>query len=247
MNRPKIPKQIISLAFLFAVAIASLVIIRILLVPHSFGRYGHYRAEAVDEIVAQKINYAGYTACIGCHEEIYTPKERSHHKGVSCEACHDPAAKHAAAPGEFVPSAPRERGYCPLCHGYNPSRPTGFPQIVTELHNPGKACMRCHDPHNPLLPHTPEECSACHREIASVQRVSYHATLSCVECHIVPREHSARPKFVLAQKPTEREFCGKCHAKDAVSAPDIPRIDLTTHGERYLCWDCHYAHYPEAK
>jgi hypothetical protein len=107
--------------------------------------------------------------------------------------------------------------------------------------------MRCHNPHNPLLPHTPEECSACHREIANVKRISHHASLPCAKCHIVPEEHLVRPKFGLAQKPTEREFCGECHAEDAVSDPDIPRIDLDTHAERYLCWDCHYAHYPEAK
>ncbi|MFQ6031417.1 MAG: multiheme c-type cytochrome [Candidatus Zixiibacteriota bacterium] len=247
MDSPRIPKQILSLTFLFAIVIAALVVARMLLVPHSFGRYGHYRADAVNEIIAQKINYAGYEACIECHDEIYEPKEKSHHKGVSCEACHGPAAKHVEAPDQFVPEAPRKRGYCPLCHGYNPSRPTGFPQIITELHNPGQACMTCHNPHSPLLPHTPEECSACHREIANKKRVSHHALLSCVRCHSVPEEHLINPKFALAQKPTEREFCGECHAADAKADREIPRIDLDTHGERYLCWDCHYAHHPEAR
>jgi len=243
----KIPKQILSLAFLFALAIAALVVARILLVPHSFGKYGHYRADAVNEIVAQSINYAGYNTCINCHDEIYKLKQESNHKGVSCEACHGPTAKHTESPDQFVPSAPRERGYCPLCHGYNSSRPTGFPQIVTALHNPGQACMTCHNPHNPLLPHTPEECSACHREIASQERVSEHASLPCVKCHTVPNEHLLNPQFTPAQKPMEREFCGQCHAQEATSDPGIPRIDLDTHGGRYLCWDCHYPHHPEAR
>lgn len=247
MSALRIPKQILSLAFLFALAIGALIVIRILLVPHSFGRYGHYRADAVDEIIAQEMNYAGYKACVDCHEEIYQLCQNSNHRGVSCETCHGPAAKHVEAPDEFVPSAPRERGYCPLCHNYNPSRPTGFPQIITALHNPGRACMTCHDPHNPLLPHTPEECSACHREIASKKSVSHHATLPCIKCHTVPEEHLVNPKFALAQKPTEREFCGQCHAEGADSPQDVPRIDLGAHGERYLCWDCHYAHNPEAR
>ena len=247
MNRPRIPQQIISLAILFALAIGALVWARILLIPESFGRYGHYRADAVDEIISQEIKYAGYRACIDCHDDISELKERSHHRDVSCEVCHGPAAKHTDSPDEFTPEAPRGRGYCPLCHGYNPSRPTGFPQIITMFHNPGQPCMKCHDPHNPLLPHTPEECSACHREIANKKRVSHHVSLPCAKCHIVPEDHLVNPRFALAQKPTTREFCGGCHARGAKSSGDIPRIDLETHWGRYLCWDCHYPHYPEAR
>lgn len=247
MNTVKIPRQIIGLAFIFAITIGSLIVARMFLVPPTFGTYGHYRADAVDEIAAQEISYAGYGACVDCHEEIHELNQQSNHSGVSCEVCHGPAARHIEAPDEFVPDAPRKRGYCPLCHGYNPSRPTGFPQIVTEYHNPGKPCMACHDPHNPLLPHKPEECSACHREITSQKRVSHHTALPCVECHVVPEDHLVDPKQATAQKPTKREFCGRCHAEEADVARGIPRIDLDTHGERYVCWDCHYAHHPEAR
>jgi ribosomal protein S27AE len=48
-------------------------------------------------------------------------------------------------------------------------------------------------------------------------------------------------------KPAGREFCAKCHGREAASPPEIPRIDLASHGGRYLCWDCHYPHSPEAK
>lgn len=247
MVAPKIPRQIISLALLFVAAIAALIAARILLIPKSFGKYGHYRAAAVDEIAARPINYAGYQVCGECHDDIYAVKENSNHRGLSCEVCHGPAARHVDAPDEYVPDAPRGRGYCPLCHGYNPSRPTGFPQIITALHNPGKACMTCHNPHAPTLPHTPEECSACHRVISSQKSVSHHASLPCTKCHNVPREHLTNPRAALVQKPERREFCGQCHDRNADSPREIPRIDLETHWERYLCWDCHYPHYPEAQ
>jgi hypothetical protein len=149
----KIPQQIVSLAILFAVMLAGLIVARIILVPESFGEYGHYRADAVDDIMAMEINYAGAIVCEECHDDITEIKDRSNHRNVSCEVCHGPSVKHTEAPDEYTPDAPRERGYCPLCHGYDPSRPTGFPQIITELHNPGKPCMTCHEPHNPLLPH----------------------------------------------------------------------------------------------
>lgn len=247
MKSLKIPQQLIPLAFLLILAVIALVISRMLLVPKTFGEYGHYRAETVDEIAGLEIAYAGYQACYDCHDDVYETKQQSRHQRVSCEACHGPAAQHIEAPDENIPSAPRDRGYCTLCHGYIPARPTGFPQIIPELHNPSQACMSCHEPHNPLVPHTPEDCTACHRQIASEKTVSPHSTLSCTTCHIVPAEHLANPALVGAEKPIAKETCGQCHAVGADSPRGIPRIDLETHGERYICWDCHYPHSPKAK
>jgi len=242
-----IPRQIIPLILLFLVIIAAFVAARILLIPETFGEYGHYRSAAVDQVISAEMVYAGAKACAECHDDIYELKEKSRHRSVSCEVCHGPAAAHVEEPDENIPPAPRERGYCPLCHGYNPSRPSGFPQILPKLHNPGKACMSCHNSHNPILPHAPETCSACHREIASKKGVSHHALLPCSQCHVVPEEHLVNPRFALAGKPTSKELCGECHSQGADSPREIPRIDLETHGGRYLCWDCHYPHYPEAQ
>lgn len=246
LNNSKIPQQVISLAILFSTLIAVFFIARALFVPESFGDLGHYRADAVGEIKAQEIHYAGYEICMDCHDDIFELKAESNHSGLACEVCHGPAAQHVDAPDEFIPSAPRERGFCPLCHGFNPSRPTGFPQIITEYHNPGSACMTCHDPHSPALPHEDGECSACHREITSQKMVSHHTSVDCEKCHIVSQEHAANPRFGTAEIPTRKETCGQCHARDAKSSKLIPRVDIDTHGERYLCWDCHYPHHPEA-
>ncbi len=242
----RIPQQLLPLALLFLATMVVFIVARTLLIPDTFGDEGHYRAAAVEEMASQEIAYAGSRACGECHDGVYESKQTSHHEGVSCEVCHGPAAKHVEAPDEFTPGAPRERGYCPLCHGYNSSRPSGFPQILPQLHNPGKACITCHDPHHPLLPHAPEECSACHREIASEKAVSHHTSLACSVCHIVPQEHIATPRFVRAEKPRSNELCGQCHDEGADSPQAIPRIDLETHSERYRCWDCHYPHFPEA-
>jgi hypothetical protein len=107
--------------------------------------------------------------------------------------------------------------------------------------------MTCHEPHNPLLPHAPEECSACHRDIASVKQVSHHARLACTQCHTVPSEHLENPNFVRAEKPTDVSTCAACHDRGANTEFEAPEIDVDTHGDRYLCWDCHYPHYPEAR
>ncbi len=247
MKISNVPQQLIPLAIIFAVMITSLLIVRAFLVPESFGEYGHYRADAVDEIMSQDITYAGYEACYDCHDEQYELKQNSHHANVSCEVCHGAAAAHINEPDEFTPSAPRERGYCPLCHGYDPARPSGFPQIITVLHNPGQACISCHDPHNPQLPHPPSSCSACHREIASRKMVSHHALLPCEKCHSVENEHLVDPRSSNPTRPESRKFCGQCHSKDADSSREIPRINMQEHEPRYLCWDCHYPHQPRAE
>lgn len=234
------------MAIIFAAALVGLILIRYLLVPPTFGKYGHYRANAVDDVAALPIVYAGVEVCRDCHDDIYELKMNSNHRGVSCEVCHGPAAGHVEAPDEITPDAPRGRTLCPLCHDFDGARPTGFPQILADRHNPGKPCMTCHEPHNPVPPHTPEDCSACHRNIASIKAVSHHADLACVDCHVVAENHRNDPLTARAEKPTSRGTCGACHAKSDTSSKDIPRVDIETHGARYLCWDCHYPHFPEA-
>ncbi len=219
---------------------------RILFVPESFGELGHYRARSIDENAAHDISYAGYQVCYDCHDDVADEKAQSNHRSLSCEVCHGPAADHAEAPDEVLPEIPRSRDFCTLCHGYNAARPTGFPQIIPDQHNPGKPCLRCHEPHTPEPPHTPEKCSACHREIANVKAVSHHASLECTRCHEVPPEHLSAPRSARPKKPSTREFCGECHARGADSPREIPRIDLAEHGQRYMCWECHYPHSPEA-
>lgn len=247
MKLPKIPQQIISLCVLFFLLFGSFMIFRHFFVPPTFGLYGHYRAKAVDEIVKKETKYAGYETCAECHEDIYNLKAKSYHRNVSCEVCHGPSKAHAEDPTGVKPEIPHDRSQCAICHNYNPARPTGFPQIIANQHNPGKFCTQCHQPHNPTLPHTPGECSACHREIANQKMVSPHASLECTTCHEVPPEHLTNPRAFEVKKPQTKEFCGQCHAKDASSPAEIPRIDMQTHGGRYLCWDCHYPHNPEAK
>ena len=241
------PQQVVRLGIAFAVLAIVFMAVRQTLVPDTFGEAGHYRAAAVDSIEAYPLQYAGHEACATCHRPSAEKKSTSNHSGVSCEVCHGPAAEHAAAPGSVKPPAPRERGFCPMCHGYNASRPSGFPQIDPVAHNPTVPCMTCHDPHAPEPPVIPGACRACHGQIASQKAVSHHATLPCLTCHEAPDEHKATPRLVRPGKPDTRDFCGGCHAEAAASPSHIPRIDMSTHGDGYLCWQCHYPHHPEAE
>jgi hypothetical protein len=243
----RVPQQVPRLIGVLFLAVAGLIIARALLVPDTFGDVGHYRAAAVDTIAAHEKKYAGHQECALCHGAIDARRLASYHRGVACESCHGPGAAHAANPIEVKPSIPRERSHCPLCHAYNPSRPTGFAQIDPVAHNPTTPCVTCHDPHQPEPPVTPGSCSACHRQIETQKAVSHHATLSCTTCHEAPEEHKVTPRSYRPSKPEARSFCGSCHDEAATSSPNIPRIRLASHNPDYVCWQCHYPHYPETE
>ena len=108
--------QITRLLVVFGVAIASLVVARHYLIPPTFGKLGHYRAAAVDTVVAHKVKYAGHEVCALCHEAVAKLHDTHRHRNVACEVCHGAAAGHADAPTDIKPPAPRQRAACPLCH-----------------------------------------------------------------------------------------------------------------------------------
>lgn len=240
----KLPGPVVRILLAFIIAIVALVVIRGMFVPESFGEIGHYRAAAVPQIAALPIRYAGLEACVECHDDVGETKAGSYHRGLTCEGCHEAAALHVEDPAEHRPFVPSGRTVCLRCHGYLASRPTGFPQIIEKIHNPMEPCVTCHDPHDPTPPEIPGECSACHAAIARTIAVSHHWSLECETCHKADAQHKQTPRAALPSKPTERAFCGGCHARGAPSAAGIPRIDLAEHGGRYLCWQCHYPHDP---
>ena len=239
-------QQFLRLLGVFTIAGGAFLGARQYLIPATFGDDGHYRAAAVDLVLTRTLKYAGRAECVECHEDITGKVRRGFHKNLSCEGCHGAAAKHAEDPGEVKPFAPRDRKFCPLCHGYDPSRPTGFPQINPTAHNPVKPCFTCHNPHDPVPQRLPASCSACHAQIQRTTAVSSHALLQCTTCHTVPAQHKSAPRRVLPSKPETREFCGKCHGQGAAQK-EAPKIDLTSHGGTYLCWQCHYPHLPEGR
>ena len=241
------PDQIKRLLILATIVLILFIALRKLFIPATFGVYGHYRAAAVDSISALPINYAGHKACLDCHDDIEAVKSKSYHRWVNCEACHGPGEEHIQSGGDVRPTVPRDRAHCVLCHTYDPAKPTGYPQIDPVAHNPVKPCITCHNPHAPDPPYLPDACSACHTGIAKTKALSPHALLECTVCHDTPDEHKLSPRAVRPGKPVSRADCTKCHARDADADKFIPRIEAASHGEKNLCWDCHFPHYPEAK
>ena len=143
--------HLFRLAGVFLAGVLLFLVIRHLLVPRSFGRYGHYRANAIGEIAALPISYAGHQVCEGCHGDVADLKAKGVHKGVACESCHGPQAKHAEDPASVVPEKLDTTMLCPRCHQANKAKPKDFPQVEAADHSGGAPCDTCHQPHSPAM------------------------------------------------------------------------------------------------
>ncbi len=143
--------HLFRLAAVFVAAFALFLIIRSVLVPKSFGEYGHYRGNAIVELAARPVAYAGHQTCETCHADVPEIKNKGKHARLSCEVCHGPLAKHAEDPAAVVPVLPDTAVICARCHEKNIAKPDGFPQVVSQEHSGGMACNTCHKPHSPVI------------------------------------------------------------------------------------------------
>jgi len=137
-------------AALFVVGVTSILVVRAIVIPRSFGQYGHYRGAALKEIAKLPIKYAGHQACEVCHTDIVATKNAGKHAGVNCEACHGPLAKHADDPS-IVPAKLDTATLCVKCHAASAAKPKGFPQVKADEHSGGLPCETCHQPHSPAI------------------------------------------------------------------------------------------------
>lgn len=142
----KMPPQIFRLVLLTIGIIVSYLIARAVLTPKSFGEYGWYRGDALDEAASHLPVFAGKLACAECHSYQFDTLSEGQHKTLSCESCHGVGQKHAGNP-DILPEK-LTGSHCIRCHGENISRPEWFKQIVVGDHYEGK-CTECHIPHNP--------------------------------------------------------------------------------------------------
>ncbi len=142
-------EHLFLIAALFAAGILVFSLVRLLLVPADFGKYGHYRASALEDNQKFPVVYAGRSACQDCHDEKAKELASGKHKLIGCEACHGPQSKHAGDPSGEKPPRPEAPKLCLKCHLENNAKPAEFPQIDAQDHGNGNPCLQCHKPHHP--------------------------------------------------------------------------------------------------
>ena len=143
--------HLFRLASVFVVGGLLFVGLRAFLVPKSFGQYGHYRGDAIAEIAARPVNFAGHQACEDCHADVLEKKKSGKHVHLNCEACHGPQSKHVDDPGSVQPTKLDTAVLCVRCHEANLAKPKAFPQVVSADHSNGLRCDPCHSPHSPAI------------------------------------------------------------------------------------------------
>lgn len=168
------PQQIKRLLIAFAVFIALFLLIRVMLVPKSFGELGHFRKDAIDENTLKELRYAGKDRCIKCHDTIRMEKAEGYHAQLNCEVCHGPGLKHALYAEKFqkgtLPDSlkllrPTTREACARCHDLNAARVkmhydtidmSVILMVDVKDHNVMDEdtkikykCIECHNPHLP--------------------------------------------------------------------------------------------------
>jgi hypothetical protein len=142
-------EHLFRVAGLFVFGLLAFAVVRSLLIPEGFGRFGHYRAGALDDARAHEAVYAGRAACVECHGDAAEAAKGGGHARVRCEACHGPLAAHARDPTEHKAVKPDAAALCSRCHQENVARPAGFPQKDAAEHSGGESCVTCHVAHRP--------------------------------------------------------------------------------------------------
>lgn len=139
-------KTLLPLLFLF---IMIFLITRHFLIPESFGKYGYYRADSMEEIAALPIVYVGKSVCVDCHDDESKKLSSDLHSGLSCEVCHGPGSLHIDDPDKNKPEKSGSRETCGRCHNLNQSRKKEIiNQIDINTHYiEMENCIDCHNPH----------------------------------------------------------------------------------------------------
>jgi hypothetical protein len=145
-----IPPQLTRLALAFTVFIALFLFARSVLIPDTFGQYGHYRGASLGDNAGRELHYAGQQACFECHQDIEDLKLKDVHVTIHCETCHGPGLKHVTSADAADIVKPGSREFCGSCHEKNAAkRQTAIVQIDLKSHNTDKNCIECHNPHQP--------------------------------------------------------------------------------------------------
>lgn len=150
-------KHLWRIFFLVLIAGTVLMVGRILLIPNSFGKFGHFRGDNVAEQMAFPVKHFGPESCEPCHADEFALWKAGPHKTIICEDCHAPLVTHIKNDEKFADmEINKTTEFCLRCHSELPARPKDFPQINVESHlkDAGEkltstVCYTCHGPHDP--------------------------------------------------------------------------------------------------
>jgi len=149
--------HVIKPLYVLIPVVAAILIARLFVVPDDFGiqergyTYGFHRLSDEADWKSMPVMYKGEDYCTDCHGDEAAKHASSPHSIIQCENCHGPAKEHPDDPAALAIN--RDRHLCLRCHAALPYPESGravIPGIDPDKHNPGNACVDCHNPHDPL-------------------------------------------------------------------------------------------------
>jgi hypothetical protein len=163
--------RLVAVVVVMGIAVAGGLFVKGLVKPASFGVYGHYRADAIEEETLIPIRHATNTSCYTCHPYEARIHKTGLHKTISCEFCHGPWADHVAG-NKKIGTLPVKKN-----------------KEITTL------CLRCHNTEIKARPHEVIKTVAMPEHLAS-QKVKL--THNCNQCHHVhaPLKYINRAKQI---------------------------------------------------
>ena len=138
--------------------VALILVARMFIVPSDFGvgergyMYSYHRKGNEQEWKDFTAKFKTAVYCSECHEDQTAARVDSPHGIIECENCHGLAGNHPDDPEALAIDTSRE--LCLRCHAllHYPGTDRGsLIGIEPAGHNPGEACVDCHDPHQPSL------------------------------------------------------------------------------------------------
>jgi len=144
------------LLLVVVIIVVGFFLVRAFLVPASFGKYGYYRGDNIEEQRNLPLVHLGSDFCKDCHETEYNDWQAGKHVTVNCEVCHGHWEIHNGRVKTMT--AVKSDDTCMICHQALTGRPEDFPQVVSLTHHikdkekpaeGAEACLSCHDSHKP--------------------------------------------------------------------------------------------------
>ena len=169
-------RHIVHAVVLIAVVMVGFLVARAFTVPKSFGQYGHYRGESIQERQNLPAILENSETCRECHEDELKRKpnepavwpgldawQKGKHGALTCENCHGNLKEHVerrridATLKDFVVTKDNRPELCLLCHHAMVARPKVLPIFDPKLEE--------HAAYLEVLKEEQEEilgCNACH-------------------------------------------------------------------------------------
>jgi cytochrome b subunit of formate dehydrogenase len=197
--------------------------------------------------IAYAADPAPAAECTSCHEQGQK-LEKSAHKGLPCDTCHDSHEKYPHPPDIAKPQ-------CITCHQDQAGDyASGVHGLARKAGNEGAPdCALCHGSAHELLPPksqafrmaVPDTCGMCHTDVVEQYRASVHGQALangitqaplCTDCHgehkIIKHTNEASP----VNAAHIRDTCGSCHGnvrltrKFGLPSDRLVSFDSSFHG-----------------